>query len=137
MKSYSSDPKLKKKYEAVKKSQNFFDNWLIFTYFCISSTAYLTTIFPDNRIVNESMKIKINSKSKIKRILNKKTDDDFTDIKGRQAIRADLFAASWATDNSCKNVPKAISRGKCATNAETEEQARRKCQHLFMKPFRL
>lgn len=69
-------------------------------------------------------------------ILNNKPDDDFTDIKGRQAIRADLFATSWSTDTNCVNVAKPISRGKCASNAQVEEQARRKCQAIFMNPFR-
>ena len=31
-------------------------------------------------------------------ILNEAVEDDFTDLKGRQAIRPDLFAHSWTTD---------------------------------------
>ena len=69
-------------------------------------------------------------------ILNNKPDDDFTDLKGRQAIRSDLFATSWATQTDCPNDSKSISRGKCASSAEVEEAARRKCQKLFVKPFR-
>ena len=39
-------------------------------------------------------------------------------------------------DKTCFKAPKSLSRGECASNAQTEEIARRKCQVLFMKPFR-
>ena len=68
-------------------------------------------------------------------VLNGKPDDDLSDVSGRQAVRVDIFADSWSLGN-CENLPRALSRGECSISAIAEESARRKCQMLFMSPFR-
>ena len=68
-------------------------------------------------------------------VLNGKIDDDLSDISGRQAVRVDIFADSWSL-SQCENLPRALPRGECSTSAIAEESARRKCQMLFMNPFR-
>ena len=68
---------------------------------------------------------------------NGKANDDFTDTKGRQAVRADLFATSWKVSETCLEPVMSLNRGQCASNPEMEEKARRRCQLIFMKPFRL
>ena len=67
---------------------------------------------------------------------NGKANDDFTDTKGRQAVRADLFATSWKVSETCLEPVMSLNRGQCASNPEMEEKARRRCQLIFMKPFR-
>jgi len=67
---------------------------------------------------------------------NGHVNDEFTDTKGRLAIRADLFATSWRVDEICQEAAIPLNRGQCASNSEVEEKARRKCQVIFMKPFR-